>query len=326
MAIGAWRRIAAAGLTVAALAPVLLAPAVHAETPRPPRAPRAPVPVREVAVINHSQHPVFQLHVSSSDADQWGDDRLGEATLHQGGTFRVRLGRTGDCLFDIQVVYDDLSHEERRGIDLCRTRAVTFDGSTATAPAELFAMPRSIRLDNRSPRPIRQVFVSSASADQWGNDLAPAGEIPPRTVGGLIYRGGCVADLRVVYDNRAAEERRGIDLCATPTLIIRPGWTTEDAPPAPPPAGTIRLVNRTGRTITALHLRPDVAAALETDDLLGALLLPAGTSLDMPFEPGDRCRFIARAAFGGDQRDLVLPGVELCGEPVIDLMEPPAIR
>ena len=50
----------------------------------------------------------------------------------------------------------------------------------------------------------------------------------------LTYHGTCTADLRVVFDNRAAEERRGLDLCATPMLVIHPGWTTEDLPAVPP--------------------------------------------------------------------------------------------
>ncbi len=321
MATAPWRPLALLGFAAA-----LLGAPAEAETLRPPPPPRAPVAVREVAVINHAAHPVFQLKVSFSEADQWGDDRLGEATVPPGGTFRVRLGRTGDCLFDIQVIYDDLSHEERRGVDLCRIRAVTFDGTTATKPTELFAVPRGIRLENRGPRPLRQVFVSRASAEQWGDDLAPPGGIAPRASGAIVYRGGCTADLRVVYDNRAAEERRGLDLCASPALIIRPGWTTDDEPPAPPAPGSLRLVNRTGHPITALHLRAEPHHGAESPDLLGAGLLPAGGSLDVPFDRGADCRFTLRASYGGDLADLALRGIDLCGDSTIELTNSPTIR
>lgn len=318
MAIATWRRIAAAGLTAASLAPGALA-----DTPRPVRG--APG-LRQVDVINHARHPIFQLRVSSSDADQWGDDRLGEAILRQGGAFRVRLGRMQDCSFDLQVIYDDLSHEERRAVDVCRTHAVVFDGSAAARPPEPFAVPHDIRLLNRAPRSIRQVFVSSASADQWGDDLIPSAPIAPGATGGLSYRGACVADLRIVYDNRAAEERRGIDLCATPALIIRPGWTTEDTPPAPPPPGMILLVNRTGMTITALRLQAEAPGAAETADLLGTQVLPPGQSLTVPFDRGGACRFTARAGFGGDAGEREQDAIDLCDDGVVVLLKTPASR
>ncbi len=295
-----------------------LALPAFAETPRPPR---APVGMREVEVTNRTRQPIFQIRVSSSEAEQWGDDRLGDAILRPGNTFKVRLGRTRECVFDVQVIYEDLSHEERRGLDLCHIHAMTLDGSAAIRANELFAVARAIRLDNRGPRAIRQVFVSSASADQWGDDLAPPGAIPPGTVGGLVYRGGCVADLRLVYDNRAAEERRGIDLCAMPALIVRPGWTTEDTPPTPLPPGAIMLINRTARTVTALRLRPEEPAGAPSDDLLGAAVLPPGHRLVVAFDRASQCRFVARTAFGGDQEEMEQGGVDLCGDPEVTLVE-----
>jgi hypothetical protein len=41
-------------------------------------------------------------------------------------------------------------------------------------------------------------------------------------------------DIRVVFENRAAEERRGVDLCRRASLSIEPGWTTTDELPSPP--------------------------------------------------------------------------------------------
>jgi hypothetical protein len=52
--------------------------------------------------------------------------------------------------------------------------------------------------------------------------------------GTISYRGSCTVDIRVVFENRAAEERRGVDLCRRASLSIEPGWTTTDELPSPP--------------------------------------------------------------------------------------------
>lgn len=208
------------------LAAVLAIPA-YAEGPRPAQAPPAE---REVAVVNNSPRPINEVYVSTQTADQWGEDRLGESTLDPGDSLRLRLGRTRECLFDAKVVYDDASREESRGVNLCRTRQIVFDGSTATAPPET-GSEHSVTLVNHAKRPIQQVFISPAAASQWGDDRLAVGSISVGDRQAVTWRGDCTVDLRVVFENRAAEERRGLDLCGTPELSIEPGWTTADAPP-----------------------------------------------------------------------------------------------
>jgi hypothetical protein len=42
--------------------------------------------------------------------------------------------------------------------------------------------------------------------------------------------GDCQADLRIVFDNNAAEELRGFDMCRNAAITLRPGWVTEARP------------------------------------------------------------------------------------------------
>jgi hypothetical protein len=209
---------------------LLMAPA-HAEPPRPAR---APLGERELILDNRSDKPINEIYVSASSTDQWGEDRLGEATLEPGGTLRIRLGRLRDCSFDVQVVYEDASREERIGQDVCRSRRLVFDGSTATTRRTAEAPQRRVTLQNHSARPIAQVFISAADSSQWGDDLLLSGRIAEAESAEIAYRGDCAADLRVVFTNRAAEERRGLDLCAMPTISIEPGWTTAEPVPGTP--------------------------------------------------------------------------------------------
>jgi hypothetical protein len=289
-----------------------------AETQRPPRAKPAP---RELTVVNTSRRPVYQLRVSPSDAEQWGEDRLGESTIPPGGSFRVQLGRSADCQFDVQVIYDNVGQEERRAVNICRTKSISFDGSTIVLPPDPFATARTVAIANRAGRAIHQLFISSPSAEQWGDDLAPSRGIVPGQTGEITYRGGCTVDLRLVYDNRAAEERRNLDLCKTAGLLVRPGWTTdEDVHPAPPPGlDDLTLLNRTGQTITELYLRPEADGEDAEADLLGNDVLPAGGRIIVPFRRGAACRFVARILHGGDRGTTEQRGIDLCRNPMITL-------
>jgi hypothetical protein len=205
----------------------LLALPLRAETPR---GPSAPLGERDITITNRSDRPINEIYISPTAAETWGVDRLDEATIAPGGTTRIRLGRTRDCSFDVQIIYDDATREDRIGLDVCRNHQLSVDGRAATPLPGLFGTTHLVTLQNRSPRPIRQVFISPAYAEQWGDDMLSQQLAEGDSVQ-LPYRGDCAADLRVVFANRAAEERRGLDLCATPALIIVPGWTTADPVP-----------------------------------------------------------------------------------------------
>lgn len=204
---------------------------------QPPDPPREALPQpgplgeREVTIANRSALPITELYVSPTRSDAWGEDRLGEAILGPGRTLRLRLGRTRDCAFDVLVIYNDASREERPAQNVCRSRQVALDGKTRTPPPA--PPPRQVVLSNQSGRAIQQVFVSAADAPDWGDDLLPHA-ISVGDSGTVAYRGPCTADIRIVFENRAAEERRGIDLCRRAVLSVEPGWTTSEDPPAPP--------------------------------------------------------------------------------------------
>ena len=284
------------------------------------------VAARELTVVNGGKRPVFQLRVSPSDAEQWGEDRLGEATILPGGRFRVPLGRIAACLFDVQVIYDNLGQEERRSVDVCRSRALSFDGAGVVLPPDPFAAARRVVMANRAGRVIQQVFVSPPSAEQWGDDVVPGQGIAPGATGEVSYRGGCVVDMRVVFDNRAAEERRNVDVCRIAGVTIRPGWTTADEVQPAPAAGQedVTLLNRTGLAITELYLRPQGAGERTAEeeggaDMLGNDVLPAGGRMVVPFSRGVACRFVARMFHGGDRGQSEQRDIDLCRTPMIRL-------
>ena len=280
-----------------------------------------PAPERDAVVVNHGRRSVQEIYVSPGNVDEWGEERLGDHRIGPGESARVRLGHLRDCVFDMQAVYDDASQEERHGIDLCRTHSVTFDGSSVTRPVEAKGFDHRVTLANAAARPIQQVFVSPADSGDWGADLL-ANSLSVSDRAEVTYRGACVADLRVVFDNRGAEERRGLDLCAMGGVTIQPGWTTADALTVPPGAGgepvKLTVVNHAAHAVRQLYLYPDGGGP--GPDLLNSDVLADGGSITVEVKrPSGSCLFGAHVIYGGKLPDQDLAGVDICKGSTITL-------
>ncbi len=182
---------------------------------------------REVSVVNHAKRAINELYISPVTSGQWGTDRLGDSMIAPGASRRVRIAG-GDCKVDVQVVYDDASREERHGTDICRDRQLVFDGSKAMLPAGLNAGTHPVVIVNDAARPIQQVLISPADSGDWGDDLLGQHSLSTGDRATLTYRGSCLADVRIVFDNRSAEERRNVDVCTLHGIDVKPGWTTLD--------------------------------------------------------------------------------------------------
>jgi hypothetical protein len=268
---------------------------------------------REVTISNQATQAINEIYVSPSRADHWGEDRLGEETLAPGHTLKLKLGPSRDCSFDIQVVYEDASREEAKSVNVCQGRQLAFDGSTATATAPA---THEVVIANEADRPIQQVLISPSASGEWGEDRLGNTSISVGDQMTLRYRGDCVADVRVVFDNRAAEERRGIDLCASHRIAIQPGWTTADSVPSDARAAEqpVRLVvtNRTGRKVESLVVFPDKGEP-RGPNLLGDNGLEDGASVTVAFaRPAGVCRFGARVEFAPGRAAEEMDGLDLC--------------
>ena len=317
------------GLAVA----IAIACSALAQAPRP-TAPR-PAVARDLSVANRSSQPATELYVSPNDAPDWGDDRLVGHPIAPGTSFHVNTGRTSACLFDVQLVYQNGSREEAHDYDLCHGSQVTFDGSTASGAP--LGPTRVVTLVSNDTRPIQQVFLSEAEEPQWGDDRVTSRGLSIGDRIDIAFRGGCVVDLRVIFDNRGAEERRALDICATPALSIEPGWTTADAalvpaaPAKPAPATTVsvapadmgqtalRVANDTGSDIRALYLYPEGRPAQGRDVLAGAVLRQ-GASAPVTLARGGACSFSAHVVFADNAADREIRGLDLCKSAELTLL------
>jgi hypothetical protein len=142
----------------------------------------------------------------------------------------------------------------------------------------------SFNLVNRSGQPINEIYVSPVTEQFWGRDLlgaevlADGRAFPVR----LAPQAGCRHDVRVVYADGRAEQRRDQNTCAIAEMVFGAA-----APPrtATPPQGqgsnpSFNLVNHGRTAIREIY----VSSARETNwgtDRLGTNTLPPGRHLEV---------------------------------------------
>ncbi len=278
-----------------------------------PNAPR-----REARISNTADRAIREFFASTRAPTSWGPDRLGNDLLPPGNGFTLRL-RGAACLWDLRAVYEDEAEEVKQGVDLCRTREVAFDGSGAPRPPE-----RRVTLVNRHGALVQEIYISGSAEEDWGPDRLGEEVLPRGQRMEVVARlRDCEADLRVVFeDRRAAEERASINLCETPVIVLRPGWTLaerldegEEAPDTGPRAGSVRLRNGGDTPIAELYAYP--AGGERGPDRLGRTVLGVGETLDFAPPEGVGCLAELAVVFR-DGREILLTGLDLCaGEELV---------
>ncbi len=172
------------------------------------------VPLREVTVTNRSS--VTLQSVFATRTPNWGADRLGAEVVEPGQSFQMRL-RSTECQMRVRALFQNRREEVREAVDVCAGQPIVFLGA------------RRMALGSVYERPIQGIYLSATEAADWGPNQIAA----PLANGGtaeLSQDGSCQADLRIVFDNNAAEELRDFDMCRHAAITLRPGWVTEARP------------------------------------------------------------------------------------------------
>jgi hypothetical protein len=99
------------------------------------------------------------------------------------------------------------------------------NGQSGAAPAASGAAQSadpSFRLTNAGRQTVREVYVSSSNDGGWGPDRLGAEVLQPG--GRMVIRlptGQCVNDLRVVFTDGRAQERRQVNTCALTDMSVQ---------------------------------------------------------------------------------------------------------
>jgi hypothetical protein len=306
---------------VAAFLIALLALPAAAQQQRPAQPQQAAAP--QFTIKNDGEVTLQELYVArgGQGARGWGPDRFGSEVVPPGESFRVRLPQGFGCTVDIRIVFEDGEQEVRERVDVCRAREVAFARALPAAAAD-----REVAVENGSPRTIQQLYVSGADEREWGEDRLGSDTLAPgRSITVRVPDQGCSYDIRAVFDNGGAEERRRVDLCALSRVVVAPGWTTADDIGAPSQAapggaggggqadlgsGEVAIVNASGRVVFELFVFPD-GSGDRGPDRLGADTLADGRTVRVPRASPPACRQTVRLSYDDGQRE-ERAGIDLC--------------
>lgn len=96
-----------------------------------------------------------------------------------------------------------------------RPTPVQGKGQQAPQPQQGVSDDPSFRLTNRGSITIQEIYVSSVRTDDWGEDRLGADVLEPgQSIIIRLPRGDCLNDIRIVFDDDSAQERRRVDTCA----------------------------------------------------------------------------------------------------------------
>lgn len=171
-------------------------------------------------LVNRSGQTIREIYVSPTRETTWGRDWLGADVLPSGRTFPVRLPASAGCQHDVRVVYADGRPEERRNVNTCALVQLVF-GATPGAGAGTEVANPSFNLVNHGAMPMREVYVSSASNTHWGAQRLSQPMQPGQHLAVRLPVDDCINDVRVVWMDGRAEERREVNTCRLVNLVFR---------------------------------------------------------------------------------------------------------
>ncbi|MDN3567175.1 Tat pathway signal protein [Paeniroseomonas aquatica] len=168
------------------------------------------------SLVNSTGQTIERVFVSPSRVSAWGPDVLGQAVLPPGQSAWI-VPQQSDCVLDIKVVYQGGREEERRQVNACSLSRVVWGGTPAGAGDPSF------QFVNATGVVVNELYVSLSTDTGWGRDrlgqgtLAPGAGLPVSLPAGKV----CTVDIRVVYADGRALERRRVETCSLRELNFR---------------------------------------------------------------------------------------------------------
>lgn len=71
-------------------------------------------------LVNRGAAPITELYATPAGRKNWGQNRLGSTPVPPGASRTVRIAKTGDCYFDLRVVFAGGKSLTQRHADLCK--------------------------------------------------------------------------------------------------------------------------------------------------------------------------------------------------------------
>lgn len=181
-------------------------------------------------LVNRGTIAIRELFVTAAGNANWGQNRLdGKAgaptQIAAGGSYAVRRRVDTNCIFDIKVVFADGKAEERKGVNTCAVEDVSIGGAPGggapVAATGKAADDPSFKLFNRAAREIKDLRAVPAGGSGAGENRL-ATPLPPDVSRQIVIAkdGNCIFDLRVVFADGSAKERKRVNLCKIAEMAV----------------------------------------------------------------------------------------------------------
>ncbi len=167
----------------------------------------------------------------------------------------------------------------------------------------------SFNLVNRGTTPIREIYVTPGGDPNWGRNRLLHGTVPPGGTFSVRRKpdGNCILDIKVVFENRQTEERRGLNTCTLDAVAVGGPERTLVKDQNDP---SFRLIDRGPVAIRELYVTPSGTAGWGRNRL-PADGLPAGAATVVRITRGDQCLYDMRVVFA-DHKALEQRRADLC--------------
>jgi hypothetical protein len=167
------------------------------------------------SLVNNAGQTIEQVYVSPSRSNNWGRDVLGTGVLPAGASTWIVPG-FGDCVLDVRVVFQGGRSEERRQVNACSLSRIVWGGGGGGGDP-------SFQFVNSAGVVVNELYVSLSSDTSWGRDRLGDATLAPGAGFWVALPSGkvCTVDVRVVYADGRAVERRGIETCSMQALNFR---------------------------------------------------------------------------------------------------------
>jgi hypothetical protein len=183
-------------------------------------------------ILNNSPNVVNEVYASPSAERNWGQDRLRNDIIRPGASYIIRLPADGQCVYDIRIVYQGNTAEERRNLNTCALVDVVLGGVAGATPPQPRGQPPqaqggqqgnpSFNLLNQSGQVIEEFYASPSSQSSWGPDRL--GDEVVQSGARFAVRlpaGECTYDLRWVLQGGQSQERRALNMCTMVDYVVR---------------------------------------------------------------------------------------------------------
>ena len=141
-----------------------------------------------ITIVNNTGYHGYYLYVSQTASEQWGADRLGNATIPNGGTFTMRLPYPLDVVnrYDFRLVDTDGDSYYKWDVQVqAGSRIIfVFGELNARNPSGHGALPvvsgsgPALTVVNNTGYHGYYLYVSATANDYWGDDWLGSGTLP----------------------------------------------------------------------------------------------------------------------------------------------------